>query len=367
MSLVALNGVTASRGVARIPAWGAPWIDVDLVEPLELAVGAAVTVQWCDVTISGTVASGAAFEGRAAYRIVGGAGHWNRELPALGYANDVGVSTAAVLRDAAASAGETLADLPTSKTGPRFARMKGPASAVLNTLVPRNWYVDFSGTTRIGQRASSAYAGDAPRTRVDKSAGVIELATDSVAGLVPGVTVDGFAPATDLEWALEEGRHTVRVYSAPRGDRFLNAQRRIFEALFPDVRYRGTFEFRVVSQSGERLNLQPVRVSSGFSDLRAVPVRPGMAGFKAVVQPGELVLVTFADADPSRPQVIAHDAPDAPGWSPLQIAAGDLSTLGITLGGATGAMGVVRLGDAVQAGPFSGVTTFASLRVKAAL
>jgi hypothetical protein len=356
VSLVALNGVSCARGVARVPAWGAPWVDLNCVEPLELAKGAAATVQWADVTISGVVASGGAYEGRAAYRIVGGHGGWNRELPAKAYANDIGCRASLVLSDAAAEAGETIADLPTNVLGPRYARAKGAASDALNLIAPRNWFVDFAGVTRIGQRAQSSYAGDAPRTRVDKNFGVIELATDSVAGLLPGVVVDGEAPATDVEYELEEGRMSVRVYHARRGDRFLTALERIIWALFPHIRYRGTYEFRVVTQSGERLNLQPVRVSSGFSELRAVPVRPGMAGLKAMVQPGELVLVTFADADPSRPQVISHDAPDAPGWMPLTL----------ELGG-PGALGVARLGDTVQAGPYAGIITGASARIKAAL
>lgn len=356
MSLVALNGTTAARARVQVPAWGAPWLDLDLVEPLELAAGAAASVQVADVTISGVVVSGGAFEGRAAYRVVAGRGGWGRELPAVGYANDLGVKASLVLGDAAAAVGESLTDLPTTVLGPRFARIRGTASAVLHELAPRNWYVGFDGVTRIGQRPTTAYAGDAPRTRVDKNTGVIELATDTLAGLVPGVRVDGMRPAADVEYELTEGRLTARVYSAARGDRFLSALERVILALFPDIRYRGTFEFRVVSQTGERLNLQPVRVSTGFSDLRAVPVRPGMAGLKAQVLPGELVLVTFADADPSRPQVISHDAPDAPGWMPLTL----------ELGG-PGALGVARIGDAVQAGPYIGIITAGSARVKASL
>jgi len=81
-----------------------------------------------------------------------------------------------------------------------------------------------------------------------------------------------------------------------------------------------------------------------------------MAGLRADVQPGELVLVVFADADPSRPCVVAHDAPDSPGWMPLAL----------ELGG-PGALGVARITDAVQAGAFAGVITFASARVKASI
>jgi hypothetical protein len=91
-------------------------------------------------------------------------------------------------------------------------------------------------------------------------------------------------------------------------------------------------------------------------DLQGVQVRPGMAGLKCKALLGSLVVVQFLDADPSRPAVTAFDAPDAPGWMPLEL---DL--------GGPAALGVARMTDPVQAGPFSGVIVSGSLRVKAAL
>ncbi len=64
----------------------------------------------------------------------------------------------------------------------------------------------------------------------------------------------------------------------------------------------------------------------------------------------------FIDRDPSRPCVTHHAQPDDPGWMPLTL----------ELGG-PGALGIARLGDTVQAGPYSGVITGASARIKAAL
>jgi len=352
----AVNGVSASKMRATISASGAPWVDATLVDELELERGAAVSVTFADQTIAGVVASGGVFAGRSAYRIIGGKGGWFKSLPAgEPYADDLGVEVSVVLGDAARSAGETLADLPSTRLGTRFARIAGPASRVLNELAPRNWYVDFAGVTRIGQRPVTTYSGDAPRTRVDKSIGVIELAAESLAGLVPGVIVDGSHPATDVEWALEGSRLTARVYAGHDGDRFLASQRRIFEALFPDIRYRGAFEFRVVTQAGEKLNLQPVRLASGFGDLAEVTVRC-MAGVKAVHLPGSLVVVQFLEADPSRPVVTGFDDPDAPGWMPLQLLLGEEPQLGIA-----------RMTDPVQAGPFAGAITLASARIKAGL
>jgi hypothetical protein len=338
-----------------VPAWGRPWADVQLAQPTEFAAGARVTLTIADVAISCAVVSGGAFEGHAAYRLVAGAGGWSKTIARKGYVNDAGVRASNVLSDAAAACGETITDLPTTRLGPHYARAEGLASDVLNVLAPRNWYVDFAGVTHVGKRAAAAYAGTAPRVHVDTVGQIVELATETLVGLVPGVVVDGFAAATDVEYVLEPNRLTARIWGGPAlTTRRLGAIADIVRSLTAHDRYRGVFEFRVVTQSGERLNLQPVRTATGFSDLSNVPVRPGVAGCRGDVQLGELVLVAFVDGDPSRPVVVAHDAPDAPGWMPLTI----------ELGG-PGALGVARIGDAVQAGPYAGVITSASARIKA--
>jgi hypothetical protein len=208
----------------------------------------------------------------------------------------------------------------------------------------------------------------------------VELATDTLAGIVPGVTVDGSLPATDVEFVLDAKRLTALVWAGARTTRRLDALARIVEALLPDLKYRGTYEFRVVTQEGERLNLQPVRAATGLPDLARVPVRPGMAGMRADVAPGSLVLVAFVDADPSRPAVVAHDAPDAPGWMPLALELGGPAALGVarttdaiaagTLAFVPGSGGasLTYNGIPVTAGtPITGAITGGSARIKAAL
>jgi hypothetical protein len=324
------------------------------VEPEALA--GRVTLALADVSLTGTIVSGGVAEGKAAYRLVGGAGGWGRVLSAKGYTSDAGVKIATVVGDAAREAGETLAGVPTTRLGSHYARLNGPASHVLHGIAPRGWHVDFAGVTQFGARAATTYAGDGTRTRIDTAGRVIEISTESLAGLVPGVSVDGAAPATDVEYTLDAKRLIARVYAGARTTRRLDAMARILEALAPDLRYRGVYEFRVVTQEGDRLNLQPVRAATGLPDLARVPMRPGMAGLRSNVQLGELVLVAFVDADPSRPVVVAHDAPDAPGWMPLTL----------ELGGPA-ALGVARITDPVVAGAFAGTIVGASARIKASV
>lgn len=352
MSLATLNGANVSRLRLPVPAWGLWWADVDLVEPEVLA--GAVTLELAGQAMVGTIISGGAAHGRAAYRVVGGVGGWGKALPARAYQDDGGVRLRTVLGDAAREVGETLADVPDTFLGPHYARPALHAYELLNLLAPQNWYLDFAGVTHIGRRPTTEYAGTAPRTRVDPSMPLVDLAIDSLAGLLPGVTIDGSEPATDVEFNLTPDRLTATGYAGAGGtSQRLAAWADLLAALDPRAKYRATYEYRVVTQSGARLNLQAVRVATGMPDLANVPMRPGMAGLDADVLLGELVLVCFADADPSRPQVIAHDSPDAPGWVPLQF----------RIGG-PGALPIAYLGSSAQCGPFGGIVTSGSTLAK---
>jgi hypothetical protein len=251
---------------------------------------------------------------------VAGAGGVSKPLKRKAYINDAGVSLASVLGDAAREAGETIAGVPSTRLGPHYARQEGETFAdLLQRHCPKQWYADADGTIRIGVRAPTTYTGDAPRVRVDPAGAVIDLAVDSLDGLAPGVQVDDSRPATDLQIDLTPDRLTVRVYFGNGATRRLTALERIVRALTAHLVYSGVWEYRLVNQSGARANLQPARVASGMPDLRNVQIRQGVYGLIDTIPPGELVLVCFADRDPSRPQVFARGASDAPTWLPVQL------------------------------------------------
>lgn len=351
MSFATLNGVSCSRLRAQVSDWGAWWVDVNLAEPAELS--GAATVALADVVMQGTIVAGAAFDGRAAYRVVGGRGGWGKTIVAKPYVNDAGVKVSGIIADAARDAGELVGELPATKLDSHFARRNAPASHVLHTLAPQAWRVDFDGVTRFGKRPVIAYSGDGTRTRLAPSSGITEIATESIAQLIPGVTIDGSAPAVDVEYELNATRLTVRVYVGRTTARRLLGWRNLFDGLFPELPWSKIYEFRVVEQVGNRFNLQVVRSATGLPDLELVPAR-GAAGVRATVQPGELVLVAFIEADPARPVIIAHDEIDSPGWMPLFLQLGEEPTLG-----------VARIGDAVICGPYAGTIVAASTRIKA--
>ena len=320
MSFATLGGNSCTRGRVQIPKCWRGWVDVELVEPVELT--GTQTFALGEFSAVTTVISGGVAEGKARYRVVFGKGGWGKTLDEKSYMNDAGVKASNIVQDAAAECGETLGMLPTARLGSHYARARGSASNVLHELAPRAWRVDLDGVTKFDAWPAAEYTGDGARVRTDLATGVIELSVDEVGNLLPGVSVDGHGPAVDVEYEFDAKRVAVRVYFGSQTSERLEAMRLIFESLFPRMKYAGTFDFRVVQQNGERFDLQPVRASSGLDDLRNVPTR-GHPGIKAQVTLGEIVAVTFADNDPSRPQIIAHDNPDSPSWRPTLIKCGD--------------------------------------------
>lgn len=315
-----LNGINVTQARVDIPSWGVWHAEATLDEEAELS--GEVTLKIRDLTLTGTVMSGGSSQGRSHWRIAAGAGGWGREIAAAAYANDAGVKYSTILEDAARAAGETIeaTTLPTTKAPGAFVRERAPAARVLQLLVPEGWYVDENGVTRIGQRASAALSVDAERGPMDRARGTVTIATEQIATVLPGVIVDGLQAVDVRHEVTSSGlRSTLWGAGIAPTSRRLASLKRLILSLLPDYRYRGAYEYRVVTIEGARLNLQPVRVSSRMPDLRRVPVRPGVAGCTAEVALGSRVLVTFVDADPARPVVISHEDEDGDGFAPVSL------------------------------------------------
>lgn len=374
MSTASINGHIVTRARVHVPAWGVPWVEasVDTDEPIG---GRAVTFKLADLSMQMTVMSGGPGpKGAARYRLAGGAGSWGKLVAAKGYANDAGVAARTVLEDAARECGETIdpSTMPTTRLGPAYARENAPASRALEDIAPAGWYVDSDGLTRIGKRAPSSLPEGAQIAGIDRSLGIVDLASDSVAGIVPGVRVEELE-AVDVMHTVEPGsvRSTLWTAGIASTSRELAALRRIMEQLDPRRRYRGVFEYRVVTQESERLNLQPLRVSTGMPMLRRVYVRPGVSGARANVALGSRVVVSFLDADPSRPIVIGFEDAEGDGFLPMKLEIDAVTELDLgesaimtRLAGGTPLQGVARIGDTVVVGGVSGLITTGSVKVR---
>lgn len=317
MASLADRRVTSAR--VTLPAWGRWYADATVDGEFDLT--GRVTLKVADLTLSGTILSGGKDKGRSFFRVVAGAGGWGKNIAAESYDDDAGVKLSTIIGDAARAAGETIdaSTLPSSaRIGPRYARKAGPASSVLELHAPRGWYVDEQGTTRIGARPASTLIVKATHGPVNLARGTVELASDSIATILPGLVVDGLE-AVDVVHELTESKLRSTIWGARTNgsSRMLDAFRTILEQLDPDRKFRGVTEYRVVTQEGEFLNLQPELVSTGMPDLPRVHVRPGVSGCRSDVMLGSLVLVGFVNADPSRPYVAHFEGADGEGFIPL--------------------------------------------------
>lgn len=315
MASLAGKRVTSAR--TTIPGWGCWYAEASIDGEHSLSGGVELVL--ADLKLHGTVLSGGPQKGRSSFVIVGGKGKWGTVIPRKSYANDAGVKVSTVLGDAAREAGETLEISSSDRVGPAWTRNEGPASKVLQILAPAAWYMGEDGVTRLGKRPSVPFTEKAPRvTPVDLARRTVTLASEKIATLVPGAVVDGIEAVDVLHEIGPSGlRTTIYGEQSFGGSRELAALRALLEQLDPHRKFRGVTEYRVVTQTGERLNLQPVRVSTGMPDLQRVSVRPGVSGAKAQVMLGSRVLVGFVDADPARPFVAHFEDADGEGFTPL--------------------------------------------------
>lgn len=344
VTAITLNGLRATDARINLPAWGVPYADVSLDS--EHTLTGAATLVVADFKLTGTILSGGPAIGRSFFRIVGGAGGWSKTLPKTSYSNDSGVKLATVLGDAATACGETL-DTTTIdqavRLGPYWTRAEDQACTLLELLAPNAWYVGEDGKTRLGQRPKTTLTATAARTsQIDLARGTVTLASETIASIVPGIVVDGLE-AVDVEHEVSaKGGLRSKIWgrnSAAGNSRLLAAYREMLDLLDPGRKYRGTYEYRVVTQEGERLNLQVVLVSTTMPDIKRVVVRPGVMGCKGHPALGSRVLVIFVNNDPARPAVVGFEDAEGSGFMPLSLAL------------AGGGAAVARVGDSVTITP----------------
>jgi hypothetical protein len=209
---------------------------------------------------------------------------------------------------------------------------------VLERLAPGAWYVGEDGITRLGARPAATLPAGVTHGPVDRARGTVTLASEKIAAILPGVIVDGLT-AEDVahEVSASHGlRSTIWGQPSVGTSSALASLRVVLEQLDPNRKFRGVSEYRVVTATGKRLNLQPIRVSLGMPDLPLVPIRPGIPGADCSdVALGSRVVVGFVDSDPSRPYVDAFEDADSAGFAP-----NSLTFL-------QGSAGLARVGDEV--------------------
>lgn len=206
-----LNGASITHASMYIPRAGRWFATVRVVSALELAEGARATIAIGNATMIGAVESGGARDGRAAYVVVGGRRGWSRTVAAKGYANDAGVKVSLVARELAAEVAEELGEIQDRVLGPAFVRPAESAASVLARITRSLWYVDAAGVTHLRARPSGAASLDGARgVQRDLARRRVRLSTESIASLLPGLTLDG-ATISTVEHVIEDGSLSSRL------------------------------------------------------------------------------------------------------------------------------------------------------------
>ena len=140
--------------------------------------------------------------------------------------------------------------------------------------------------------------------------------------------------------------------------RFLDALRAIVRETFPRLDFFGLYRYRVIAMNGNRVDLQVVKKANGLPDLQAVTMPPGVAGAWSELDVGQVVLVTFAEGDPSLPVLVGFAPRDAvaAAWLPVQtrLDASDLINIGPSVATGvrlvSGDQPIARVGDSADTG-----------------
>jgi hypothetical protein len=389
--LASVNDRRVTRLSVRVPWCGAWTADADFDEavPAEELAGQA-RVKIGPLALSGSMDPSltGTYLAQSKCYIVGGAAGWDRKVTRKAYHDDgLGIRARTVIEDLAREVGERLGAVAPSRErlGADWIRRQGEASAALALAAgSAPWWVDYDGITRVGPRPAVEVSGQYEILDVDPRYRTVEIATDDPSGIGIGSILRGrmAKPMTVRELAIEvaDGRVRVLCWGTDGGleayvahSRLLRDLQAVARAAFPELPYSRIYRYRVVNANpgDHRWELQAVSNAQSLPDISPASVHPGVAGAVAKLAQGAVVLVQFVESDPSMPVITHFPARDGAGWLPLEleIDASSKVTIGESaddvLLGPSPRLGVARMGDAVQAGPFGGVIVGASSRVKA--
>ena len=324
-------GFQIVAGQLMIPLSG-PWTaDVHLAT--DSAVTGKVAVVVGNLTLQGFVYRSQAYGGQTRARLVGGAGGWRTTIPEQGYGSGSGVRLSHVAQDAATACGETVSVPNDVSLGPAYARIEGPASDVLWSLVAQgfaaSWYVDPDGVTQLAAWPSTTVATPFTVTDQAPDEGRITIATEDYASWMPGCSftnplisgtfVNG---GVNYVWT-DDGQFRFEVLTGTT-DRLLGALRAIIDSRVAGLRFYGRYEYRISNPSATTIDASPVDSTRGLPDLQNVPiVSDSIATYVPPV--GGLCRIQFVNGTQTRPECVwtqgtAKQAAIAGGASALTVA-----------------------------------------------
>lgn len=211
-----MNTLPCTRARVSIPPRGVWTAVVRFATLAEL--GGPVTLRVGDLTLIGSIARSVIDAGIQSARIVGGSAGWTRTVDRQNERNDAGVLASVLVAKLAAEAGEPV-DLafPDRVVGPAATRFRGLASEALTSIVGPDWYVGMDGITRIGRRPFSVappMIGGVSFLGADMGARLVYVASEAVAGFMPGAQLVGYGTIEHVSHHVDEAMKTELVLEA---------------------------------------------------------------------------------------------------------------------------------------------------------
>lgn len=146
-------------------------------------------------------------------------------------------------------------------------------------------------------------------------------------------------------------------------DRLISVIRAIVREMLPNAQFLGVYEYAVQSWTSDTVAASPVAGSIGLPPIVSVPLVPSITGGRAKLAAGAVILVGFVNGDRGRP-FVANGDPNSKVSELWLETDGTLHADGSTVIVNGGVLGCARMTDPVQAGPFAGTITGASITVK---
>lgn len=200
-------GARIVSGRITMPLYGA-WV-ADIVIADATPIPTTGTLAFGSLSLTGTVVRSLAYSGLQNARLVGGYGGWRRTIPSRAYQFAAGVLLSTVLGDAAKECGESVTVTTDASIGTAYVREQAPASRTLRGLAGALWWIDPTGTTRVGPRdgANAAVSSQYEVINANGGDGAYSIATDAPGDWFPGVSFT--SPAVPVAKVVQFVTHTV--------------------------------------------------------------------------------------------------------------------------------------------------------------
>lgn len=363
MTVVSANDQALTSVELYVPHRGAWWARIEFVDAPDIEGEIEIAID--ELRLTGTIVpdrDGTHGEHRKCL-VFGGAAGWGTEVQPLHYRSDTGVRAVLVAEDAARAAGETLGTFEPEleHIGPHYVRQGGLARRVLEEAIGDVlWWVDYEGVTHVAAERPEVEA-TTDNYRVldyDPMDRLITLEIRDPRGVVVGSLLDEGLDepqvVRELDLKASAGGLRMQVWTGEGKYGLADSQAYTVHRRYSDGHLWGSWRYRVMRMSDDKIDARPVLSTHGLPDLVAVELSPGIPGCDVDVPDGLEVLIEFVEGDRALPRVVAFAGHDQSAWTPTRVT---IDADGIELGdGATEYVALSNLVDSVISG-FRGAIT----------